>query len=102
MKPTNSAKTAPSLIALGVATLLVGGLAGCTSEEDVSFNAISGNLTPNMQTSSQRSIDVDRSLATYKDQSWRMFWDDLGRTFYTDQPSRLTAYPGANPSGVPR
>jgi hypothetical protein len=34
--------------------------------------------------------------------SGRMFWDDLGRSLYTDQPSRLSPLPTTSLSGTPR
>jgi hypothetical protein len=55
---------------------------GCQSNpNDVSFNTVKGNLTPELQT-------LDES-----NQDFRMFWSDLGRAFYTDRPSYLSPMP---------
>ena len=83
----------------GVAVLL----AGCGSNpNDVSYEAITGDLTPALQTSTKRPVDVNTNLAIMQDTNWRMFWDDLGRTFYTDRATNLTPYPHASLSGAAR
>jgi len=80
------------------------GLVGCASDSssDTSYGAIVGDLTPELQTTTERPVDVDRNMAVAKNQNWRMMWDDLGRIFYTDHPSRLSPYPIMYTSGVPR
>ena len=67
---------------------------GCQSNpNDVSFNTVKGNLTPELQTLDETSQDVDRDLAVNFNQDFRMFWSDLGRAFYTDRPSYLSPMP---------
>jgi len=79
----------PAVLLLAAATLT-----GCQSNpEDVSFKTVKGNLTPELQTLDESNDDVDRNLAVNFNQDLRMFWSDLGRTFYTDRPSYLTPMP---------
>ncbi len=82
-------------------------LAGCQGigspgAEDVSYAAISGNLTPELAGLVERPIDVDRNLAVTANQNWRMFSDDWGRLFYPDHPTRLSPMPIVYTSGNPR
>jgi len=78
-------------------------LSGCQSDpNDVSYGAISRNLTPELRTSHERPVDVDINLAVTQNLEGRMFWDDLGRTFYTDNATRLRPAPTINASGNPR
>lgn len=82
------------------AALLVG--CGSSSPYDVSFDAISGNLTPELQGLTDRPVDEQRNLAVTNNMNWRLMFDDLGRAFYTDHPSRLSPYPITYTSGNPR
>ena len=88
-----------TLGALGAAVLV-----GCSSSSphNVSFDAISGNLTPELQGLTDRPVDNQRNVAVTNNQNWRMMSDDLGRVFYTDHPSRLSPYPITYTSGNPR
>jgi hypothetical protein len=88
-------------------TLLVAGLlltAGCASDNasDTSYAAISGNLTPELQTPSERPVDVDRAISYSNDLNGRLFWSDLGRVFYTDRESWLSPWPRGSVTGTPR
>lgn len=76
-----------SLIAVGVAA------SGCGSSKDKRVGAIRSDLTPEMKTLHNRPDDVRNSLAIYYNEMERMMWQDLGRAFYTDRPSRLTPEP---------
>ena len=91
-------------ISLTVLTVALASVAGCKSQNatDVSYSAIANNLTPELQTLSERPIDVDRHIAVMKNHNWRALQSDLGRVFYTDQPSRLAPYPVTLTSGQPR
>lgn len=60
---------------------------------DVSTDAILGNLTPELRTTSQRPEDIDAAIARSFDLNWRLMWEDLGRFFLTDRASRLTPKP---------
>ncbi len=88
-----------TLGALGAAVLV-----GCSSSShpDVSFDAIRGNLTPELQGLTDRPVDDERNLAVTNNMNLRLMNDDLGRALYTDHPSRLSPYPITSTSGNPR
>jgi hypothetical protein len=76
---------------------------GCQSDpQDVSYSAIAGNVSPELQGSTERPVDVNRNVAATADMNARLFWDDLGRAFYTDHPSRLSPLPISGTSGNPK
>jgi hypothetical protein len=78
------------------------GLAGCGSNpNDVSFDAITGDLTPHLLGLTERDVDADRNIAVMKNQNIRMMWGDLGRAFLWDRPSRLSPYDIISTSGQP-
>jgi hypothetical protein len=80
--------------------LLVG---GCKSNKDhYSYHAITSDLTPELQGLTERQIDIDTNIAVNENMNWRMLWGDLGRVFFTDQPSILSPYYTVSPSGQPR
>lgn len=93
-------------ILAGLTLGIIGGavLVGCSSSNPnrVSFGAIRGNLTPELQGLTDRPVDNQRNVAVTNNQNWRMMSDDLGRVFYTDHPSRLSPYPITYTSGNPR
>lgn len=68
-------------------------LVGCTSSSDRRASQIRGDLTPELKTLGKRPDDVKNSLAIYFNEMERMMYQDLGRAFYTDRPSRLTPEP---------
>ena len=76
--------------------LVGGGLgAGCASE-DYSYEAareIRGNATPNLDTLTQRRVDIDNAVAVTFDTNGRLFNEDLGRFMLFDRPSHLTPTP---------
>ena len=83
--------------------IAVGLLGGCASDpNDVSYKAIRGNLSPELAGAADRPDDIDRHMAVMSDLNMRSFWDDMTRTFYIDQPSRLSPYPIRYTSGNPR
>jgi hypothetical protein len=88
----------------GLGTLaLVGLLAGgCGSKTGVSNNAIAGHPTPELVSTTMRKTDIKFSIAYMRNANGRMFWDDLGRASYWDQPSHLSPYPIMNLNGQPR
>jgi len=87
----------PALAITGLACL-----GGCQSGVSTDFNSIAANPTPELQGTVERRIDVDRHMAITNDLNKRMFSDDLGRSFYTDHPSRLSPFPILSTSGMPR
>ena len=92
-------KTAIGLTALSV---LVVALGGCSSPGDASYGAISRDLTPDLKGLAERPIDTDAHMAYAANTEWRTFWEDWGRMWYTDHPSRLSPFPIAYTSGMPR
>ena len=93
----------PKVISIVTGSLLfVGLLAGCSSKEGVSFTAIRNHLSPELAGVADRPDDIKRDLAVMADMDSRMFWDDVQRTLYIDQPSRLSPYPIIYTSGNPR
>ncbi len=68
---------------------------------DVSFKAIKNNPSPELMGMNERPLDVQRNMAVNGDQTGRMFWSDLGRMWFADQPSPLSPYPTVNTSGNP-
>lgn len=84
----------PAVVAVAPLALLAAlSLGGCKSDpNDVSFDAIKNNLSPEMMTLNERGIDVERNMAVTRDQNLRSMWNDLGRVFLTDHPSALSPY----------
>lgn len=79
-------------------------LAGCSSDpntSDVSFDAITSDLTPHLLGLTERDVDADRNIAVISNQNYRMMWGDLGRAFLWDRPSRLSPYDIISTSGQP-
>lgn len=60
---------------------------------DVSTDAILDDLTPELLTLEERPVDVDVAVSRTFDMNWRMMYEDLGRVFLTDRPSRLSPMP---------
>lgn len=87
----------PRLICLALGTAAATTLVGCTtltSEADYAqAERIRANLTPELDTLYQRPDDMTNAMTIMADENGRMFWQDLGRVFYTDRPSRLTREP---------
>ncbi|MFO0874210.1 MAG: hypothetical protein U0575_09600 [Phycisphaerales bacterium] len=83
------------LAALGFACL-----AGCHSDP-YSFDAIKSDLTPEMTATAETDEDVQRNIAVVWNQNLRGAMNDLGRTFYWDQPSSLSPFPIVHTSGQP-
>ena len=78
-----------------------GGSAADNSRIHASLGSILGDLTPELQGLHERPVDVYRNLAIVKNAHLRLLSDDLGRTFYTNHPSRLTPYPVMSLTGNP-
>ncbi len=84
-----------------VATIALTGCQTSSNDDNVSYFAITRNLTPELMTLSERPIDVDRNMAVQRNQNYRMFWGDLGRVIYTNRASGLSPYPIQRTSGIP-
>lgn len=66
-------------------------LAGCASNTAAGRDAeVRSNLTPELQTLSQRPSDVDNKVTLTTDENLRAANEDLGRLMLFDRPSRLT------------
>ncbi len=75
-----------------VVVALASGLAGacgCSSQ----YDEVKSDPTPNLDTLYQRPEDVDNAMTVTFDENARMFWQDMGRLWLTDRPSRLTREP---------
>ena len=90
-------KTTLLTLTLVAAATCLGGCAPGTS-----WSSIKWDLTPELQGMTRSSDMVDKDVHTASDMNWRMGWDDLGRSLYTDQPSRLSPLPVTSMSGTPR
>jgi len=66
---------------------------------DVSFAAIKNNPTPELSGLNERDVDMQRNLAVNANQTTRLFWSDLGRVWFADEPSPLSPYPTINTTG---
>ncbi len=90
---------------LTAAALLMSSMIGCQPSQigpnDVTFNSVKGNLTPELVTLSDSQNDVDRDIAVNFNQNLRMFWDDMGYVWMTDRPSSLSNYPVVTTTGQP-
>lgn len=86
------------------ASLVIAGcLVGCGGGGgEVTMGSVSSNLTPELMTLNQRPSDVHSALAYQADVNGRLFWEDLGRTWYVDHPSRLNPVEVMHVTGKPR
>ena len=87
---------------IAVFTIAGAMLTGCeSSSRQVSLGSILADPTPELQGLYERPVDVYRNFAIVKNANLRLLSDDLGRTFYTNHPSRLTPYPVMSLTGNP-
>ena len=89
-----------ALAALTLTMVAGSALVGCSSDS-VSMHSVAHNMTPEVMTLNQRPVDVYRHMAYTKNVNERMFWEDLGRVWYTDHPSRLNPIEIVSISGKP-
>ena len=78
---------------LPVAAALAGGLlllSGCRSGTTA---AIYHDPTPALDTLSQTDFEVKNALVNTRETNFRMVWEDLGRMWMLDRPSRLSPKP---------
>lgn len=91
-----------TLSILTTVSILAIGLTGCGSSnntKNVSYGHITGHLTPELKGLSERPSDDKTAFKVASNSNWRMFWDDLGRAFLLDTPSRMSPMPVVNTSG---
>lgn len=88
---------ATRIILLAAGTLAAAALSGCTTAvsraDYAQAERIRADLTPELDTLHQRPDDMTNAITIMADENGRMFWQDLGRAFYWDRPSRLTREP---------
>ncbi|HMN40527.1 MAG TPA: hypothetical protein PKE29_06740 [Phycisphaerales bacterium] len=80
--------------------LLLGALAslsGCMFTGNEQLDEVRSDPSPNLDTLHQRPVDVDNAMVVTFDENGRMFWEDLGRVWLTDRPSRLSREPQLRP-----
>ena len=77
------------LPAAGLAGLVALG-GGCKSSTSASINH---DPTPALDTLSQTDFEVENALVLQRETNFRMIWEDLGRIWMTDRPSRLSPKP---------
>ena len=83
--------------------LAAAALVGCHSNNDsVSYGYIHHHLTPELEGTVERPVDISRNFAVASNENFRMLHDDIARTLYTDHPSRLSPFPITYTSGMPR
>jgi hypothetical protein len=68
-------------------------LAGCGTNPISRDAMIRYNLTPELDTLYQRPVDQANAYSLMNNENWRMFWEDMGRFWYVDRPSRLAPEP---------
>lgn len=95
-----SRRTLRGAAALSIASACM--LGGCFDPNNVSFDYITGHLSPELDGISERPVDIQRNLAVNTDQTLRMFWRDLGTFWLVDQPSMLSPYYIISTNGQPR
>ncbi|MEE2973056.1 MAG: hypothetical protein VX672_08015 [Planctomycetota bacterium] len=77
-------------------------IGGCSSDpSDVSFDAITSDLTPHLTGLTEQDVDIQRNMAVITNQNLRMMYGDLGRAMLWDAPSSLSPYDVINTSGQP-
>ncbi|HET9185130.1 MAG TPA: hypothetical protein VFN82_03215 [Solirubrobacterales bacterium] len=65
-------------------------LVGCSGSGPAGRDAaVRANVTPELQTLYQRPIEVDNRMVLTSDENLRMAWEDMGRMWLFDRPSRL-------------
>jgi hypothetical protein len=79
---------------LAVASVVaLAGLVGCNTSPSAKRDAqVRSDLTPELQTLSQRPIDVDNTQAVVWDEDLRMANEDWDRFWLMDRPSRLSRW----------
>lgn len=77
---------------VGAAAVMAGLLGGCSSTDN-SPSGIRYNLTPELQTMTDRPVDIGNRVSITYDENIRRFWEDLHRAALVDRPSMLSKYP---------
>ena len=83
-------------VILSLAGLILTGaglLGGCTSTGNARLDDVRSDPSPNVDSLYQRPEDIDNAMTVTLDENWRMFWQDMGRVWLLDRPSRLSPEP---------
>lgn len=92
-----TARVPRTILCLALGCLGAASLVGCTTASSSANHAqaesLRADLTPELDTLYQRPDDMSNAMTIMADENGRMFWQDMGRVFYTDRPSRLTREP---------
>ena len=88
-----------TIASLSAVCLVAAWFAGCKSDKDTSYSQITKHPAPEMRGLALRPADAHNAHKIADNQNWRMFSDDLSRTWLTGSPSRLSPYPVVNTGG---
>lgn len=72
-----------------LAALAIGGCASTGRDDGGRHSRIQGDVSPELDTLTQRGIDFDNSMYYTMDANERMMWADFQRIMLIDRPSRL-------------
>lgn len=87
-----------SVVVLGIVALSgVGLLSGCCFTGNERLDAVRCDPSPNIDTMSERPEDINNAMTVSMDENGRMFWEDMGRLWMVDRPSRLSRGPHLRP-----
>ncbi len=88
----------PSFAILGTVSLFGAALlSGCSFTNNDRLNEVRDDPSPNIETMSQRQEDIDNAMTVSIDENGRQFWEDMGRVWMVDRPSRLSKGPHLRP-----
>ena len=80
-------------VALAACFVAVAGVVGCSSSPSARRDAqVRGNVTPELNTLSQRPIDVSNTQTVAIDENWRMLNEDWNNLWLMDHASRLSRW----------
>ena len=87
-----SNSTTPA-ISIAACFIAVSGLVGCASSPSARRDAqVRANVTPELETLSQRPIDVSNTQVVTEDENWRMLNEDWNNFWLLDHSSRLSRW----------
>lgn len=101
-------KCATFKMLVGMSAFAAAAVTGCASDdsdysynanpeaitaEDVTYDAIRADLSPELTTLASRHEDIQGTVARTWDTNLRMFWEDWGRALLLDRPVRLSPKP---------
>lgn len=64
-----------------------------SQKTETELYAILDDLTPELQGLTERPVDADVQIARTFNVNWRQFYEDWGKVFLLDRPSRLNKRP---------